>query len=59
MRGPNANALRRMMIMVHDDYSLEQILAADSAAVPDPLNYVYSANKLCYTSIEPLEEGAC
>ena len=45
--------------MVHDDYSLEQILAADSAAVPDPLNYVYSANKLCYTSIAPLEEGAC
>ena len=47
--------------MVQDDYSLEQILAADSEVVEavDALNYVYSANKLCYTSIEPLEEGAC
>jgi len=49
----------RRVMMVHDDYDLETILSADSAAVPDPLNYTYSHNKLCYMSLEVFEEGAC
>ena len=44
---------------MRDDYNVDAILAADPEVVEDPLDFVYSANRICFASEEPLEEGAC
>ena len=42
------------------DYTIGEILEADASTVEEPLDFVLSHNRVCFTSIEHfLEEGSC